>query len=95
MAITRKQSQLSAEEDDSSVSQDQDGGHWKKTACENYNVQSTESLPLPRSGRVPVITKIVHLGEKEEVLRILLDTGSTVRILSRKFTQNKPIPETE
>ena len=75
MAITRKRSRSSAEEDDSSESQDEDGGPTKKTASENFNVKSTELLPLPSSGPVPVITKIVHLGEKEEVLRILLDTG--------------------
>ena len=38
---------------------------------------------------------VVHLGEKEEVLRILLDTGSTVPLLSRKFTQNRQIPVAE
>ena len=42
-----------------------------------------------------MITKIVHLGEKEEVLRILLDTGSTVPLLSRKFAQDKKIPVAE
>ena len=83
MAITRKRSRSSAEEDDSSESQDEDGGPWKKIASENFNVKSTEPLPLPRSGPVPVITMIVHLGEKEEVLRILLDTGSTVAQIGR------------
>ena len=38
---------------------------------------------------------IVHLGEKEEVLRILLDTGSTVPLLSWKFAQDKQIPVAE
>ena len=38
---------------------------------------------------------IVHLGEKEEVLGILLDTGSTVPLLSRTFAQDKPIPVAE
>ena len=42
-----------------------------------------------------MITKIVHLGEKEEVLRILVDTGSTVSLLSRKFAQDKQIPVAE
>ena len=95
MAITRKRSRSSAEENDSEDGQDKDGSPSKKTATKNYNVKSTEPLPLPRSGSVPVITMIVHLGEKEEVLRILLDTGSTVPLLSRKIAQTKQIPVAE
>ena len=38
---------------------------------------------------------IVHLGEREEVVRTLLDTGSTVPLLSRTFTQTKMIPVAE
>ena len=95
MAITRKRSLSSAVKDDSSASQDEDGGPLKKTASKHFNIKSTESLPLPRSGPLPVITKIVHLEEKEEVLRILLDTGSMVPLLSRKFTEDKQIPVAE
>ena len=95
MAITRKRSRSSAEEDGFSESQDEEGGPLKKTASKHFNVKSTESLPLPRSGPVPVVTMIVHLGEKEEVLRILLDTGSTVPLLSREFAKNRQIPVAE
>ena len=95
MAITRKRSRSSTEVDNSSDSQDEEGGPSKKTASKHFNVKSTQSLPLPRSCLVPVITIIVHLGEKEEVLRILLDTGSTVPLLSRKFAKNKQIPVAE
>ena len=95
MAITRKRSRSSAVEDGFSESQDEEGGPSKKTASKHFNVKSTESLPLPRSGPVPVVTMIVHLGDKEEVLRILLDTGSTVPLLSRQFAQDKQIPVAE
>ena len=95
IAITRKRSRSSAEEDDSSESQDEEGGPSKKTASKHFNVTSTECLPLPRRGPVPVITKSVHLVEKEEVLRILLDTGSTVPLLSRKFAQDNQMPVAE
>ena len=95
MAITKKRSWSSAEEDDSSESHDEDAGPLKKTASKHFNVKSTESLPIPRGGPVPVITKILHLGEKEEVLRILLDTGSTVPLLPRMFAQDKHIPVAE
>ena len=95
MAITRKRSRSSAEEGDSSESQDKERGPTKKTAAKHFNVKSSESLPLPTSGPVPVITKIVLIGEKEEAIRILLDTGSTVPLLSRMFTQDKRIPVAE
>ena len=39
-----------------------------------------------------MIIKIVHLGEREEILRILLDTGSTVPLLSQTLAQAKQIP---
>ena len=91
MAITKKRSRSSAEEDDSGDSQEEDGGSSKKTPSHHFNVKSSESLPLP-SRPVPVITMIVHLGEKEELVRILLDTGSTVPLLSRAFIETKQIP---
>ena len=95
MAITKKRSRSSAEEDNSEDGQDENGSPSKKTATELYNIKSTKPLPLPRSGSVPVVTMIVHLGDKEEVLRILLDTGSTVPLLSRRFAQTKKIPVAE
>ena len=95
MAITSKRSRSSAKEDDTTESQDEDGGPSKKTGSKHLDVKSTEFLPLPTSGPVPVITMIVHLGEKEEVLRILLDTCSMVPLLSQKFAQNKQIPVAE
>ena len=92
MGITGKRSRSSAEEESSSDSQDEDRGPSKKKASNHFNVKSSKSLPLPRSSPVPVITKIVHLGEREEILRILLDTGSTVPLLSQTFAQNKQLP---
>ena len=95
LAITKKRSRSSAEEESSSDCQDEDGGASKKTASTHFNVTSSEPLPLPRSGPVPVVTMIVHLGEREEVFRILRDTGSTVPLLSRTCTQTKQIPVAE
>ena len=95
MAITKKRSRSSAEEDDSEDGQGEDSSPSKKTATKLYNVKSTEPLPLPKSGSVPLVTMIVHLGEREEVLRILLDTGSTVPLLSQIFAQARKIPMAE
>ena len=91
IAITRKRSQSSAEEESSSDSQDEDGGPSKKRASNYFNVKSPEYLLLPRSGPVPVITRVVPQGEREEVKRILLDTRSTVPFLTWMFTQTKRI----
>ena len=91
MAITRKRKEPSAGTDESSDSDQEDSGPSKKTATENFNVKSSECIPLPRSGTVPVVTMIIRLGEREEVARILLDTGSTVPLLSNSYTQEKRI----
>ena len=78
MAITKKRSRSSAKENDSDDGQDEDAGPSKKTASKFYKVKSSESLPLPRIEADPVVTMIVNLGQKEEIQRIHLDTGSTV-----------------
>ena len=83
MANSRKRKQPSAESD-----QDQEEGHpvdgrpSKKTATRKYNIQSSEGLPFPKSGPVPVIVMILYCGEQEQTVRALLDTGSTVLLLS-------------
>ena len=95
MAIQRKRSQSSAVEDDSEESQKEDSSPSKKTATLYLNIKSSETLPLLRSGPVPAVTMIVRIGEREDVLRILLDTGSTVAILSIQVTKDKQIPVAE
>ena len=91
MAITRKRKEPSAGTDESEDSNQEDSGPSKKTATEKFNVKSSDLIPLPRSGTVLVVTMIIHLGEREEVARILLDNGSTVPLLSRSYVQTKRI----
>ena len=69
----------------------EDCGPSKKIATETFYVKSSECLPLPKSGTVPVVTMIIRLGEGEEVAGILLDTGSTVSLLSQSYVKNKRI----
>ena len=95
MAITRKRKGPSAGTDGSDDDHQEDSSPSKKTATHYFNVKSSEPIPLPRSSTVPVVTMIVHLGEREEVARILLDTGSTVPLLSRSYVQNKRITTAE
>ena len=64
-------------------------------ATKQHNVKSSEHIPLPRSGTVPVVTMIIRLGEREEIARILLDTGSTVPVLSQTYRKAKWIPVTK
>ena len=67
----------------------------KKTATSKYNVQSSEGLPFPKSGPVPVVAMILYFGEQEETARALLDTGSTVPILSLSFVEKHQVPIAE
>ena len=82
MAIKRKRKKPSAGTDESEDDHQEDGGPSKKIATQSLNVKSSECIPLPRSGTAPVVTMIVRLEEREEIVRILLDTGSTVPLLS-------------
>ena len=91
MAITRKQKEPSAGTDESEDSQEENSGPSNKTATHHLNVKSSKHIHIPRSGTVPVVTIIIRLGEREEIARILLDTGSTVPLLSQSFTKNKQI----
>ena len=83
MAISRKRKQPSAGSNlDQDESQDEDGRPSKKTATSKYNIHSSKGLLLPKSGPVPVIVMILYFGEQEQTVRALLDTGSTVPLLS-------------
>ena len=95
MAITRKRKEPSAGTDESEDSQEEDSGPSKKTATNHLNVKSSEHIPIPRSGTVPVVTMIFRLGKREEIARVLLDTGATVPVLSQSFTKNKQIMTAE
>ena len=63
MAISRKRKQPSAGSDqDKEEGHPEDGHPSKKTATSKYNIQSSEGLPFPKSGPVPVIVIIVNPG---------------------------------
>ena len=95
MAITRKQKESSAGTDKSDNDHQEDCGPSKKTAAENFNIKSPECIPLPRCGTVPVVTMIIRLGERDEVARIQMDTGSTVPLFSRSYVKNRRITVAE
>ena len=96
MAITRKRKQPSAgSEPDQEMSHQEDSRPSKKTATSKYNVQSAEGLPSPKSGPVPVVVMNLYFCEQEETVRALLNTGSTVLLLSLSRVEQKPIPVTE
>ena len=96
MAITRKRKQPSAGSDpDQVTSHPEDSRPSKKTATSKYNLQSAGGLPFPKSGPVPVIVMILYFGEQEETVRALLDTGSTVPLLSLSLVEQKQIPVTK
>ena len=96
MAISRKRKQPSAgSEQDQEESHPEDGRPSKKTATSKYKIQSSEGLPFPKSGPVPVIVMILYFGEQEQTVRALLDTGSTVPLLSLSMVEPHRIPIAE
>ena len=96
MAISRKRKQPSAGSDqDQEESHPEDSRPSKKTATSKYNIQSPEGLPFPKSGPVPVIVMILYFGEQERTVRALLDTGSTVPLLSLSMVEQYQIPIAE
>jgi hypothetical protein len=51
--------------------------------------------PLPRAGNVPVVNMLIHWGandEQSEVIRVLLDSGSTIPLLSLSWVKPLTIP---
>ena len=48
--------------------------------------------PLPRTGPVPVVDIILHWGEDEALVKVLLDSGSTIPLLSLKLAESLSIP---
>ena len=51
--------------------------------------------PLPRAGNVPVVNMLIHWGtndEQSEVIRVLLDSGSTIPLLSLTWVKPLTIP---
>ena len=98
MAISRKRKQPSAGSDlDQEESHQEDGRPSKKTVTSKYNIQSSKELPFPKSGPVPVVlvVMILYFGEQEQTVRALLDTGSTVPLLSLAMVEQHEIPIAE
>ena len=91
MAISRKRPSAESPTE----SHHEDSYPSKKTATSKYNVQSSEGLPFPKSGPVPVVAMILYFGEQEETVRAVLDTGSTVPILSLGFVGKHQVPIAE
>ena len=57
------------------------------------NLIPAEGLPLPKTGTTPLINMILYWGENEaDVIRVLLDMGVLVAILSEQMTRNHRIP---
>ena len=92
MAISRKRKQPSAGSDpDQEKDHHEDSRPSKKTETSKYNIQSSEELPFPKCGPVPIIVMILYFGEQEQIVRALLDTGSTVPLLSLAMVEQYQI----
>ena len=96
MAISRKRKQPSAGSDqDQEKDHPEDGRPSKKTVTSKYNIQSSEGLPFPKIRPVPVISIILYFGKQEQTVQALLDTGSTVPLLSLAIVEQQQIPIAE
>ena len=96
MAISWKRKQPSAGSNlDQEESHQEEGRPSKKTATSKYNIQSSKGLPFPKSGPVPVVVMILYFGEQEQTVRALLNTGSTVPLLSLAMVEQHQIPIAE
>src|SRR6266576_3596405 len=51
-----------------------------------------EGPPLPKAGRVPIVEMILHWDNNQAVIRTLLDTGSTIPLLSTTWAELLPVP---
>ena len=52
-----------------------------------------DGLPLPKTGTIPLVNMILYWGEnKADVIKVLLDTGASVAILSERMTKNHRLP---
>ena len=91
MAITRKRPSAGSLTED----HHEDSRPSEKIATSKYNVQSSEGLPFPKSGPVPVVTMILYFGKLEETVRAILNTGSTVPILPLSFVEKHQVPVAE
>ena len=70
----------------------EDSRFSKKTVTSKYNIQSSKGLPFSKSGPVPVIVMFLCFGEQEQTVRALLDTCSTVPLLSLSMVEQHYIP---
>ena len=93
MAISRKRKQPSAgSNQDQEMNHHENGRPSKKTATSKYNIKSSEGLPFPKNGPLPVIVIILYFGKQDQTVQALLDTGSTVPLLSLSMVEHHQIP---
>ena len=57
-----------------------------------FTVISNQNLPFPKTGKVPVLTTVLHFLNKQETVRVLLDTGSTLPIISDNWAIRHELP---
>ena len=97
-AISRKRKYDNSSADESDYFSDiqyEDSRPWKNTSAkkQKLNLIPTKGLPLPKTGTSPLVNMVLYWGEdRTEIIKVLLDTGSSVAILSEQIAKNYRIP---
>ena len=97
VAATRKRKSESSADDDFYSDPDHEDARPSKNTSSHKNkkirIQSAEGIPRPKIGTTPMINMILYWGEnKEETIKVLLDTGSSVPILADRIIKGYQIP---
>ena len=97
VAATRKRKSESSADDDFYSDPDHEDARPSKNTSSHKNkkirILSAEGIPRPKIGMTPMINMILYWGDnKEEVIKVLLDTGSSVPILADRIVKGYQIP---
>ena len=97
-AISRKRKYDNSSADESDYFSDIQhgvGGPSKNTLAKKQKLHliPTKGLPLQKTETTPLVNMVLYWGEdRTEIIKVLLDTGSLVAILSEQISKNYRIP---
>ena len=94
-ATQKRKSESSADNDFYSDPNHEDARPSKNTSShknKKIRIQLAEGIPRPKIGTTPMINMILYWSEKEETIKVLRDTGSSVPKLADRIIKGYQIP---
>ena len=64
-------------------------------SSKKLNIVANQNLPLPKIVKIPVLNMKLHYNNQEKIARVLLDSGSSIPILSDKWAIRNQTPVAE